>query len=101
MKWFGTIGLALYVRNTTSFFVLFFGGLEYVGHSFAYVAHFIFPRILRRRLNTFRVFSVDAERMKNKNEEYAERNILSWKGLVPLRFKILGKSNLRDIYGHK
>ncbi len=68
------------------------------------------PRILRRRLNTFRAFSVGAYILKyflrilrgsRKNEEYAEKNILGWKGLVPLMFKILGKSNLRDIYGHK
>jgi len=31
-------------------------------------------------LNTFRVISGDAE----KNEDNAERNILGWKGLVPL-----------------
>ncbi len=42
-----------------------------------------FPRILRGR---------------RKNEEYAEINILGWKGLVPLMFKILEKSNSRDIY---
>jgi hypothetical protein len=45
-----------------------------------------FPRILRGR---------------RKNEEYAERNILGWKGLVPFLFKILEKSDLRNIYGHK
>ncbi len=33
-----------------------------------------FPRILRGR---------------RKNEEYTERNILGWKGLVPLMLKIL------------
>ncbi len=27
-----------------SFFVYFFGGLEFAGHSFAYVAHFVFLR---------------------------------------------------------
>jgi hypothetical protein len=26
------------------FFMSFFGGLEYVGHSFAYVVHFVFLR---------------------------------------------------------
>ncbi len=40
MKWFGTIGLAL-VRTQLLFLYYFFGGLEYIGHSFAYVAHFI------------------------------------------------------------
>ncbi len=45
-----------------------------------------FPRILQGR---------------RKNEEYAERNNLGWKGLIPLVFKILEKSNLRDTYGHQ
>jgi hypothetical protein len=48
-----------------------------------------FPRIIRKRLNTFRAFSVGAYfprilRGRRKNEDHAERNILGWKGLVPL-----------------
>jgi hypothetical protein len=32
-----------------NFFVFFFGGLECVGHSFTYVAHFVFLRDVRIR----------------------------------------------------
>jgi hypothetical protein len=49
--------------------------------------------ILRRCLNILRG--------RRKYEEYAERNILGWNGLLLLMFKILEKSNSRDIYGHK
>jgi hypothetical protein len=41
-----------------------------------------FPRILHGR---------------RKNEEYAVRNILGWKGLVPLMFKIL-ENRIQGIY---
>jgi hypothetical protein len=36
------------VASLNVFFVYFFGGLECVGHSFAYVAHFVFLRDIWR-----------------------------------------------------
>jgi hypothetical protein len=32
------------VKDIQTFFVYLFGGLEFIGHSFAYVVHFVFLR---------------------------------------------------------
>ncbi len=46
---FRTIFFTFLFHNVT-FLLLFFGGLECVGHSFAYVAHFVFLRDVLKNL---------------------------------------------------
>jgi hypothetical protein len=55
----GTFFLFLFIffDATSSFFLHFFGGMECVGHPYAYVAHFVFLRDVWIRTQTAAIAS--------------------------------------------